>query len=93
MGNDQPGILLIVGWYYIPRRVMGAGGVQAGLISLHVVPPIFPLVNVREAELPVLVRLINTLEEALPLLVFREMEEDLYDPGSIAVEMFLRPQP
>jgi hypothetical protein len=30
--------------------------------------PVFPLANVREAEFPVFVRLINALEESLSLL-------------------------
>jgi len=69
---------------------MGAGGVQAGLIGLHVALPELPLVNVREAELPALVRLIDSLQEAFPLFAIREVEEDLDDPGSIAVEMVLQ---
>ncbi len=52
--------------------------------------PVFPLMNVREAELPVLVRLVDALEEASPLFALREVEEDLDDPGSIAVEMLLQ---
>jgi hypothetical protein len=38
--------------------------------------PVFPLVNVREAEFPVLVRLINALEESLSLFVLRQVEEE-----------------
>jgi phosphopantetheinyl transferase (holo-ACP synthase) len=34
-GNNQPGILLIIGGNDIPGRVMGAGRGQARLISLH----------------------------------------------------------
>jgi len=90
LGNNQPGILFVVGGDDVPRRVMGAGGAQASLISLRVLLPVFPLVDVRDAELPVLARLIDALEEAFALLAFREMEEELDDPGSIAVEMFLQ---
>ena len=63
LGNNQPGILLVIGGNDVPGRVMGAGRVQASLISLHVLLPVFPLVNVREAEFPVFVRLINALQE------------------------------
>ena len=69
LGNNQPGILLIIGGNNIPGSVMGAGRVQASLISLHVILPVFPLVNIREAEFPVFVRLINALEESLSLFV------------------------
>ena len=56
---------------------MGACRVQAILIGFRVMLPVFSLVNVRETEFPVLVRLINALEEALSLLVLRQVEEDL----------------
>ena len=63
---------------------------QASLISLHVTLPVVPLVNVREAEFPVLARLINALEESLSLLVLRQVEEDLDDPGAVTVKMLLQ---
>jgi hypothetical protein len=69
---------------------MGACRVQAILISLHVMLPVFPLVNVREAEFPVLVRLINALEKSLSLFVLRQVEEELDDPGAVTVEMLLQ---
>src|ERR1700684_4648729 len=69
---------------------MGACGMKALLISLHILLPVFPFVNVREAEFPVLVRLVDALEETLSLLVFGEMEEDFDDPRAVTVEMFLQ---
>ena len=87
LGNDQPGILLIIGGNDVPGRVMGAGRGQASLISSHVMLPVLPLVNVRDAEFPVLVRLINALEESLSLLCFRQVQEEFDDPGAIAVEV------
>ena len=92
LGNNQPGIFLIIGGNDVPRRVMGAGCGQAILISLHVMLPVFPLVNVSEAEFPVLVRLINAFEESLSLFVFRQMEEKFDDPGAVAVKM-ISPNP
>ena len=62
-GNNQPGIFLIVRGNNVPGRVMGACGVQAVLVNLDVMFPVFPLVDVREAEFPVLVRLIDAVEE------------------------------
>jgi hypothetical protein len=52
---------------------VGAGGVQALLISFRVILPVFPLVNIRQAEFPILVRFVNAREEALALLVFRQV--------------------
>ena len=69
---------------------MGACRLQAFLISLRVMFPVFPFVNVGEAEFPVLLRLIDPIEEALTLLVLRQVEEDLNDPGAVTVEMILQ---
>ena len=68
LGNNQPGILLIIGGNDVPRCVMGARRAQTSFIGVRVLLPVFPLVNVREAEFPVFVRLINALEESLSLL-------------------------
>ena len=89
-GNNQPGVLFIISGNNIPGRVMGAGRVQAILKGLSVAFPIFPLVNVREAEFPVLIRLINAFEEAPSLFVLRQMEEELDDTGAITMEMLLQ---
>jgi hypothetical protein len=68
LGDKEPCILLIVGRDGVPRRVMGACGMKAFLVGFHVVLPVFPLVNVGGAELPVLFRLIDALKESLSLL-------------------------
>ena len=52
--------------------------------------PIFPLVNVGGAELPVLVRLIDAREESLSLLFERQMQKYLDDLRAVAMEMFLQ---
>src|ERR1035441_5569443 len=88
-GNNQPGILLIIGGNDVPRRVMGACRVQASLISLHVLHPVFPLMNICEAEFPVLVRFIDALEESLSLFFLRKVEEYLDGPRSVTVKVFL----
>ena len=90
LGDNQPGIVLVVSRNDVPGRVMGACRVQASLINLHVMLPVFSLVNVREAEFPVLVRLINALEKSLSLFVLRQVEEDLDDLGAVMVEMLLQ---
>jgi hypothetical protein len=70
--------------------MMGACVVQAILKSFDVILPVFPLVNVREGEFPVLVRLINAFEEPLSLFVLRKVEEELEDPSAVAVEVLLQ---
>ena len=49
--------------------------------------PEFALLNVGKAELPVLFLLIDAFEKALSLLLLREVQEELDDAGSIAVEV------
>jgi len=52
--------------------------------------PEFPLRDVRETELPVLFRLVDTRQEALALLFLREMEVELHDASSVDMEMSLQ---
>ena len=89
-GNNQPGIFLIIGGNDEPRRVSGAGRVQAIFISLYVMFPVFSLVNVSEAEFPVLVRLINAFEESSSLFVFRQVQKKFNDRRAVTMEMFLQ---
>src|ERR1035437_5362693 len=87
--NDQPRILFVVGGNDIPGRIARTGSTQAFFIGLHVLFPEFPLLDIREAELPVLVGLIDAFEESLALFLFRKMQEELDDPRAVAVEMVL----
>src|SRR5450759_1020607 len=89
LGNDQPRILFVVGGNDIPGRIARTGSTQAFFIGLHVLFPEFPLLDIREAELPVLVGRIDALEESLALFLFRKVQEELDDPRAVAVEMFL----
>ena len=69
---------------------MGACPVQTILKCVNIVFPVFPLVNVRQAKLPVLVRLIKAIEEPLALFVLRNVEEELEDPSAVAEEVLLQ---
>jgi len=89
-GNYQAGILLVVGWNDVPRRVVGARPIHAVFISLHVMVPIPSLVNVCKAELPVLFRFLNSFEKTFSLFVFRKVEEKLNNPRSIAIKVSLQ---
>src|SRR5438093_1085091 len=56
---------------------------------IPVSPPGF--FDVVEAEFPVLVRLVDTREEALALLLLRKMEEELEDARSVAMQVVFQP--
>ena len=59
------------------------------LIHPHVVLPEFSLLDVRHAEFPVLFRFVDAVEEPLALLLLGKMQEELDDPGAVAVQMLL----
>src|SRR5208283_2983206 len=90
-GNDQLGIPLVIGGYDVPRGHACACRAQTFLISLRVLLPVFPLLYVRHAEFPVLLRLIDAREKALSLLLLGQMQVELDDAGSIAGEVLLQP--
>ena len=77
LGDDQPCILLIVGGDDVPRRMVSACRMEAIFVGAHVALPIFPLVNVGGAELPVLVWLIDARKESLSLLLVRQVQKIL----------------
>src|ERR1039458_8725067 len=74
----------------MPRGGRCGGRRKGSPIRFHVMLPVFPFVYVREAEFPVLVRLINAREESLPLFPLRQMKEELDDPGAVTVKMLLQ---
>jgi len=57
---------------------------------MHVLRPVFPLVNVRRTEFPVLIGLIDALQKSLFLLLFRQMKEELDDPSAVSMQMLLQ---
>jgi len=59
----------------VPWRVIEACRVQTSLIGVHVILPVVSLMNVREAEFPILLLLIYPLDETLSLFVFSTSEE------------------
>ena len=52
--------------------------------------PEFPLLNICVAELPIFIRLVDTSQKALSLLLFREVEEKLDNSSAVAVKVFLK---
>src|SRR5207249_3595567 len=57
------------------------------LVRLHIAVPELSLRHIRQAELPVLVRIINAVEKTLPLLFLRNVEEEFHDACAISMEM------
>src|SRR5665811_2473778 len=64
--------------------------IRDSLIDLHIVLPEFSLLDIRNAEFPVLFRLVDAFEKALALLLLRQVEIELYDADSVAVEVSLQ---
>src|ERR1019366_4034720 len=60
---------------------------KAILVGLHIVLPVFPLVNVGGAEFPVLIWLIDALKESPSLLIVGKVEEYLDNARSVAMKM------
>jgi hypothetical protein len=63
---------------------------KAFLVGAHVAFPVFPLVNVGGAELPILFRLIDTLKESLSLLFIRRVQEYLDGLRAVAMKVLLQ---
>src|SRR5579863_4499000 len=63
---------------------------EALFVCLHVMLPEFPFLNICVAELPVLLRLVDTRQKAFSLLLFREVEEELDDASAVGVKVFLK---
>jgi hypothetical protein len=88
--DDQPCVLLVVSGDNEPWRTMRACRLKTILIGLHVMLPVFPLVNIGGAELPVLFRLVDAREKSLPLLLVRQMQKDLDDLRAITMKVLLQ---
>ena len=86
-GNYQTRIRFIVGGDDVPRRVGGACAAHAVRVGLHIVVPVLPLLDVVETELPVFFRLLQALEKALALFLPGEVQEELDDARSVAVQV------
>ena len=71
----------------VPGGVRGAGGFDCRAVGAHVGFPVLALFQVRHAELPVLVRVRNVIEQALALFFLGNVQEELYDTRAVVVEM------
>jgi len=85
--HDEPAVLLVVSGYDVPRRVTSACRAKTFLIGRHVFSPEISLPHVGFVEFPVLLGIIDSADKSLSLFFFGNVEEELQDPCSVAVEM------
>src|SRR5258708_13757476 len=88
-GGGQPAKPLVVGPHDVPRRPLRAGLAQHGLEGPLVVVPVTPLPDVTGGELPVLLRVVDPLEEPLGLLPLRQVQHDLDDMDPVVDQVAL----
>lgn len=86
-GDDQSCILLVIRRNCVPGRIRGAGFLEAQLIGVHILVPEFALFEVGGTELPVLVGVVDPFEKALALLFLGQVQVELDDTGTVAVQM------
>ena len=72
-----------------PRGVFGAAPGERVLVSRRVVVPVGSLLVIGLADLPLLGRVVEPILEALQLLVFRDVQEELEDVGIVLDEAAL----
>jgi hypothetical protein len=72
-GHDQASESLVVGRHNKPGRMCMACVLDQLFVGVHVIAPILELAYIRQGELPVLIRLLQTFEEAFLLLLRRDV--------------------
>ena len=87
--DQGPQGVLVVRRDDITRGPGGGVGRQDILVGAPILVPVPALSKVGGRELPVLVQMVETLEEPALLLLLRDVQEEFHDPGAIAVEMVL----
>jgi LuxR family transcriptional regulator, maltose regulon positive regulatory protein len=88
-GGSQPGEPLVVGRDDVPGSPLGAGVAQHLLEGPLVVVPVAPLPNIGGRELPVLLRVVDALEEPLGLLPLGQVQHDLDDVDAVVDQVAL----
>ena len=81
-GDHQIALRLRIGRHHIPRRMVDVGFADRHFIGVLVFVPQFALCDVAGIELPLLVRIIEALLQALALLFLRDVQEYLDDDGA-----------
>src|SRR5215831_3165620 len=89
-GNHETGEPFVVGRHDVPRSMFGCRRPDSFLERVHVVVPELALVYVGGREFPVLVRSVEARQEALPLLLARQVQEKLENDGALPSEVILK---
>src|SRR5690349_78700 len=87
--HGDAGEPLVVGGHDVPRRPLRGGVADHVLVGLHVVLPVVAFLRVGRRELPVLLGIVDALEETPLLLLARDVQEELEDDGAVVVEVAL----
>src|SRR5512134_2104582 len=80
---------LVVRRHHVPRRVLGRRLPDHLLIRRHVVLPVAALARIGRREFPVLVRIVEPLQETAFLLAAPDVQEELADQDAVAGEVAL----
>ena len=83
-GDGDAGEPFAVGRNDVPRRPLRRGVPDGVFVRLHVFHEMRPLADIRERELPVLVRFFEPLQEAPSLFFFRHVQEEFADDDALA---------
>src|SRR5215831_13615348 len=88
-GDDETGKPPVVSRHDEPGRVLRCSAANGFLVCTHVVVPELSFVHVRTRELPVLLRCVEPPQEALFLLLARQVQEELEDDDPLPREVML----
>ena len=87
--HDQAREPLAIGGHDVPRRHVGGGVANHVFVGRHVGGKVRALADIGRRELPVLLGLVEALEEALALFVLRHVQEELADQHALPREVAL----
>src|SRR5690348_11752829 len=86
-GDDETREPFVVSRHDVPWRMFRSGVTDRVFVSHHVLIPVLAFARVVDRKLPVLRRIVDTREKALPLLFFRDVQEELQDENSVVREV------
>src|SRR5688572_3438727 len=77
--NEIVAELLVVGGNHVPGSGGETAATQCVAIGVRVVIPFRPVVEIARPKLPVLLRVVDAVEQPAALLLTRDVEEELAD--------------
>ena len=81
--------VFVVGRHHIPWGPPGRGGSHHRLVGVAILVEVGALRDIGGREFPVFVGVVEAGQKSALLLVFGDVQEDLDDPGAVAVEVAL----